>query len=67
MIITLNGAKCVIDDDTTLQSLLTEITGTPGRGSAAAIDGEVVPREAWPMVILREGQAVEVLTAVQGG
>jgi sulfur carrier protein len=66
MTITLNGAKCVVDDDTTLESLLISIAGST-RGSAAAVDGEIVPRLTWPMVVLREGQAVEVLTAVQGG
>jgi len=32
-----------------------------------AAPGEVVPRSAWPARTLRDGQAVEVLTAVQGG
>jgi len=64
--ITLNGAKCVIDDGTTLEQLMMSVTDST-RGSAAAIDGEVVPRMEWPMVTLREGQAVELLSAVQGG
>ena len=58
MTITLNGAKCVIDDGTTLEQLMMSVTDST-RGSAAAIDGEVVPRMEWPMVTLREGQAVE--------
>lgn len=66
MTITLNGAACVIDDGTTLERLLAATTGTH-RGCAAAIDGEVVPRQTWALAVLREGQAVEVLTAVQGG
>lgn len=66
MTITLNGAACVIDDGTTLDELLTATTATT-RGCAAAVDGEVVPRLTWSMITLREGQAVEVLTAVQGG
>jgi len=66
MTITLNGAKCVIDDGTTLEQLMLSVAGST-RGSAAAIDGEVVPRMEWPMVTLREGQAVELLSAVQGG
>ena len=37
------------------------------RGVAAAVDGEVAPRTTWAAVILHEGQAVELLTAVQGG
>jgi sulfur carrier protein len=66
MTITLNGAKCVVDDGTTLEHLLLSVTDSL-LGSAAAVDGEVVPRKTWALVILREGQAVELLTAVQGG
>jgi sulfur carrier protein len=66
MIITLNGAKCEIRDETTLEHLLTTM-GHNDRGVAASVDGEVVPRLEWQLIVLREGQAVEVLTAVQGG
>jgi sulfur carrier protein len=38
-----------------------------GRGVAAAVDGEVVPRGEWPTTELGEGQEVEILQAVQGG
>src|SRR3954447_3827188 len=38
-----------------------------GRGVAVALDGEVVPRGEWERTPLREGQAVEVLAAIQGG
>jgi thiazole synthase len=41
--------------------------GEGGRGVAAALDGEVVPRGEWEETKLREGQAVEVLAAIQGG
>ena len=41
---------------------------TPSRsGVAVAVDGEVVPRTAWPEHALRAGAKVEILTAVQGG
>ena len=39
----------------------------PARGIAVALDGEVVPRGEWGSTVLREGQAVEVLAAIQGG
>jgi len=39
----------------------------PVRGIAVAVNGTVVPRSAWPATELRDGDAVEVLTAVQGG
>ncbi len=38
-----------------------------GRGSAVAINGEVVPRSQWPQRTVVDGDAVEVLTAVGGG
>jgi thiazole synthase len=34
---------------------------------AAALDGEVVPRGEWVSTALREGNAIEVLAAIQGG
>lgn len=51
---------------TTLLVLLDAVSGTT-RGSAAAVDGAVVPRGEWATYELRPGQSVEVLTAVQGG
>jgi sulfur carrier protein len=41
--------------------------GADGRGIAAAVDGEVVPRGRWRETELAEGQRVEVVQAVQGG
>ena len=38
-----------------------------GRGLAAAVDGEVVPRDQWAGTELQDGQRVEVVQAVQGG
>jgi thiazole synthase len=37
------------------------------RGLAVALEGEVVPRGDWERTALREGQAVEVVAAIQGG
>ena len=36
-------------------------------GVAAAVNGDVVRRTAWKSTSLRDGDEVEVLTAVQGG
>jgi sulfur carrier protein len=38
-----------------------------GRGVAAAVDGEIVPRDRWQEIELADGQRVEVVQAVQGG
>ncbi len=61
-----NGEAQDVTDELTLDVLLIQLTGTT-RGSAAAVDGEVVPRGEWTTYRLRDGQSIEVLTAVQGG
>ena len=66
MKITINGEHRDLDAATTLADLLDrEVANT--RGTAAAVDGEVVPRADWGRFVLRDGQVVELLTAVQGG
>jgi sulfur carrier protein len=37
------------------------------KGVAAAVDGAVAPKSTWTDVVLHDGAAVELLTAVQGG
>jgi sulfur carrier protein len=37
------------------------------RGIAVAVNGDVVPRSMWDVQNLNDGDAVEILTAVQGG
>jgi thiazole synthase len=41
--------------------------GVDRRGTAVAVDGEVVPRGKWHDELLHDGQEIEVLHAVQGG
>jgi sulfur carrier protein len=66
MNVELNGAPREVTDGTTLTELIESLTGST-RGSAVAVDDEVVPRSAWPGYVLRGGQRVELITAVQGG
>lgn len=66
MTLTVNGEPSPLAPPVTITALLDAIDAPP-RGVAVAVDGEVVPRSAWPARTLRDGQAVEVLTAVQGG
>lgn len=67
LILTVNGAARELTDDTTLADVVEHEVGAASRGSAAAVDGEVVPRSVWPTLLLLDGQSVEILTAVQGG
>jgi len=66
--ISVNGEHREVADGATVLTAV-EVAGVPagGRGVAVAVDGEVVPQTQWPDTHLTEGQAVEVLHAVQGG
>jgi sulfur carrier protein len=66
MIIELNGRPHELPDDTTLATLIEAVTGAV-RGSAAAVEGVVVPRSDWTSYRLQPGQTIELITAVQGG
>ncbi len=66
MKVIVNGEGHELPPGTTLAQLVTGLVPSP-RGVAAAVDGAVVPRRAWPEVALADGAVVEVVTAVQGG
>jgi sulfur carrier protein len=66
MRIQLNGSPHELAEGTTVADLIATVAGS-GRGSAAVVDGEVVPRSTWSASPLRDGQVVELITAVQGG
>jgi thiazole synthase len=66
--IELNGEAVELPADATLDTAVRASgAGEGGRGVAVALGGEVVPRSEWERTTLREGQAVEVLAAIQGG
>jgi thiazole synthase len=68
MRIELNGAPHELPDGASLDAAVRASgAGEGSRGVAVALDGEVVPRGEWAATPLREGQAVEVLAAIQGG
>ena len=64
--VTLNGEPRDLPDGSTVVQAVAELTAAPS-GVAAAVNGEVLPRGSWPATPLREGDQVEVVTAVQGG
>jgi sulfur carrier protein len=66
MRIELNGDAYELAPGTTLTTFIEAVAGST-RGSAVVVDDEVVPRGSWPDYRLREGQRVELITAVQGG
>jgi sulfur carrier protein len=64
--VTVNGDACDLPPGATLADLVTQLVPS-AKGIAAAVDGVVVPRRAWPDTPLADGSVVEVVTAVQGG
>ena len=66
MNLTVNGTAQTHPERMTLADLMRRENAV-GRGCAAAVDGEVVPRGSWDTFLLSDGSFVEVLTAVQGG
>jgi thiazole synthase len=68
MRIELNGEPAELAEAATLvEAALAAGAAESRRGVAIALDGEVVPRSEWGSTPLREGAAVEVLAAIQGG
>lgn len=66
MNISVNGEPRRVAPGTALDAVVQTLTAAPS-GVAAAVNETVVPRGQWPSTSLREGDRVEVLTAVQGG
>jgi sulfur carrier protein len=64
--VTVNGASREITPGTTVAMLVAELVHR-GRGTAVAVNEEVVPRSAWGGAELRPDDRVEVLIASQGG
>jgi sulfur carrier protein len=64
--ISVNGNPSELEPGTTIAQLLAQLE-TPDRGVAVAVDGEVVPRGAWPSTAIADNARVEVVMAVQGG
>jgi sulfur carrier protein len=62
----LNGEPREMPDGSTIAQAVAELTAAP-TGVAAAVNGDVLPRGSWAVTVLRDGDQVEVVTAVQGG
>ena len=67
MRVSVNGVERELPTGATVADVVRSLVEAPERGVAVALDGVVVPRSRWQATSLGEGQAVEVLRAVQGG
>lgn len=66
MNVTVNGNAMDLIPGTTVADLIIQLGARP-TGTAVAINGTVVPRSAWAGSTITDGDALEVLAAVQGG
>jgi sulfur carrier protein len=64
--LTINGEYRTVSGPANVADLVHDLAGQV-RGVAVAVNGDVVPRSLWTERVLDDGDAVEVLTAVQGG
>jgi sulfur carrier protein len=62
----LNGEPRELPEGTTVAQAVAELTALAS-GIAAAVNGDVIPRGSWADTLLRAGDQIEVVTAVQGG
>jgi sulfur carrier protein len=66
MKVIINGAAQELDSGASVGTCVRLLTTATG-GVAAAVNGEIVRRSSWEETPVAEGDAVEVITAVQGG
>jgi sulfur carrier protein len=62
----INGEQRTAAGTLSLAAAVAMLT-TAKTGVAAAVNGDVVRRAEWDLMLLDDGDEVEVLTAVQGG
>ena len=62
-----NGAARPLGDGTLIGLLAAEAVNTAARGLAVAVNGQVVPRQAWDRARLAPGDEVEIVKLFAGG
>lgn len=68
MRIVVNGETRDIEANVNVAEVVASTGRDPaGRGTAVAVNGELVTRSKWNVTELSEGDSVEIVVAVQGG
>ena len=66
VLVNVNGESRAVPAGSTVEQVVGSVTALAS-GVAAAVNGDVVPRRLWAATEVRDGDLVEVVTAVQGG
>jgi sulfur carrier protein len=64
--VNVNGEPRTVPIGSTVEQVVGSVTALAS-GVAAAVNGDVLPRRLWAATEIRDGDLVEVVTAVQGG
>lgn len=67
MRLTVNGEAMELDERPNVADVVVIVGARREKGTAVAVNGEVVPRGRWTDTSLSEGDRVEVLDAMGGG
>ncbi len=67
MTITLNGKTTDVAETATVADVVRAIVDADAGGVAVAVNESVVPQREWPRHRLADGDAIEIIHAVQGG
>jgi sulfur carrier protein len=68
MTVTVNGQRRTLGSETSVADVVVELGHPIDRpGAAVAVNDEIVPRGQWRERVLRDGDRVEVVNAIQGG
>jgi sulfur carrier protein len=65
--IRVNGQDVSLNAATIAGLLAEQAIDTDRRGIAVALNGAVIPRAAWGETVLRPGDSIEIVRAMQGG
>ena len=66
VLLKINGEAFEAESGSTVEQVVGAVTPLSS-GVAAAVNGAVIPRGQWAATELRDGDQVEIVTAVQGG
>ena len=66
VLLKVNGEARTVPQGSTVEHVVGEVTVLTS-GVAAAVNGDVVPRRLWGATVVRDGDQIEIVTAVQGG
>lgn len=67
MEITLNDNKEIIDDNSTIETLIGKLYGDKPQGIAVALNNQLVKREKWSATAINPNDEIIIINAAYGG